>query len=143
MRSVDVLGVNVSETSLDHAVDLISKWIESRDSQYVCVTGVHGVMESQFDEELRRIHNAAGLVVPDGAPVLWAGRIAGLSAMKRVRGPDLLPAIMEQANSHQWRCFFYGGAEGVAGKLAFHNCLSLSVLPAQLESAPSRFLQEG
>jgi|SRR5579864_8848275 len=32
--------------------------------------------------------------------------------------------------------------EGLTGKLAFHNCLSLSVLPAQLESAPSRFLQE-
>jgi len=32
--------------------------------------------------------------------------------------------------------------EGLAGELAFHVCLSLSVLPAQLESAPSWFLQE-
>jgi hypothetical protein len=46
----------------------------------------------------------------------------------------------------QWRlpC---GGAEklffkGLAEKLAFHVCLLLSVLPAQLESAPSWFLQE-
>ena len=33
-------------------------------------------------------------------------------------------------------------SEDLAGKLAFHSCLSLSVLPAQLESAPSWFLQE-
>jgi len=32
--------------------------------------------------------------------------------------------------------------EGLAGELAFHVCLSLSVLPAQLESALSWFLQE-
>ena len=32
--------------------------------------------------------------------------------------------------------------EGLTGKLAFHVCLSLSVLPAHLESAPSWFLQE-
>jgi hypothetical protein len=32
--------------------------------------------------------------------------------------------------------------EGLTGELAFHVCLSLSVLPAQLESAPSWFLQE-
>jgi hypothetical protein len=32
--------------------------------------------------------------------------------------------------------------EGLAGELAFHDCLSLSVLAEQLEFAPSRFLQE-
>jgi hypothetical protein len=40
-----------------------------------------------------------------------------------------------------------GGAEKVffeklAGELAFHGCLSLSVKPGQLESAPSWSLQE-
>jgi hypothetical protein len=33
--------------------------------------------------------------------------------------------------------------EGLAGEWAFHDCLSLSVLLAQLESAPGWFLQEG
>jgi len=32
--------------------------------------------------------------------------------------------------------------EGLAGELAFHVCHSFSVLPAQLESVPSWFLQE-
>ena len=32
--------------------------------------------------------------------------------------------------------------EGLAGQLAFHVGLSLSILPAQLESAPDWFLQE-
>jgi len=32
--------------------------------------------------------------------------------------------------------------EGLAGELAFDGCLSLSVWPGQVESAPNRFLQE-
>ena len=47
------------------------------DHQYVCVTGVHGVMESQDDPELRDIHNRAGLVTPDGMPLVWLSRLKG------------------------------------------------------------------
>ena len=58
--------------------------------QYVCVTGVHGVMESQRDERLRQIHNAAGLVTPDGMPLVWLSRSARLAPHEpRLRsGPD-------------------------------------------------------
>lgn len=50
------------------AARMIDGWIACGDAHYVCVTGVHGVMESQRDPELRR--NAAGLVTPDGMPLV-------------------------------------------------------------------------
>ena len=63
---VNVLGVGVSAVSMAQALDAIDKWIRTREPHYICVTGVHGVIESQRDPVLRRIHNAAGLVTPDG-----------------------------------------------------------------------------
>ena len=36
-------------------------------------------MESWRDDDLRRIHNAAGLVVADGAPLAWLSRIWGFA----------------------------------------------------------------
>ena len=57
---VDVLGVGVSAINIGQALDIIDAWIARREQHYVCVTGVHGVMESQRDEHLRQIAEEAG-----------------------------------------------------------------------------------
>lgn len=115
---VDVLGVGVSAIDLDTAVAEISGWIERRERHYVCVTGVHGVMESQRDPELRAIHNASGLTTPDGMPMVWAGRWAGAAGMARVYGPDLMLAVLEVAARRGWGSYLYGGAPGTPERLA-------------------------
>lgn len=89
----------------------------TREQHYVCVTGVHGVMESQRDPELLRIHNASGLTTPDGMPMVWAGHRAGASWMTRVYGPDLMLALCARAAELGWTSFFYGGRPGVPEQL--------------------------
>ena len=115
---VDVLGVQVSAINLGQALDVVDHWITTGSANYVCVTGVHGVMESRRDERLRNIHNAAGLVTPDGMPLVWWTRACGWSHVGRVYGPDLLLACCERSITTGYRHFFYGGAEGVADLLA-------------------------
>lgn len=73
-------------------------------------------MESQRDAELREIHNRSGLTTPDGMPMVWAGRYAGV-AMSRVYGPDLMLALCARAESNGWSSFFYGGRSGIAERL--------------------------
>lgn len=114
---VDVLGVPVSAITMHEAVRTIGGWIASRTPSYVCVTGVHGVMESVRDESVRAIHARAGLVTPDGMPLVWLARRAGHRHVERVYGPDLLLAVCEASLAHGWRHFFYGGGPGVAGRL--------------------------
>ena len=75
---VDVLGVGISAIDMAQAVAEIARWVEEGERHYVCVTGVHGVMEARRDPELRRIHNASGLTTPDGMPMVWAGHRAGV-----------------------------------------------------------------
>ena len=48
---MNVLGVGVSAVDMPSALAAIERWITEGGSHYVCVTGVHGVMESQRDEE--------------------------------------------------------------------------------------------
>ena len=52
---VDVLGVRVSAINMSDALSALDRWIEGRERTYVCVTGVHGVMESQRDPDLAEI----------------------------------------------------------------------------------------
>jgi N-acetylglucosaminyldiphosphoundecaprenol N-acetyl-beta-D-mannosaminyltransferase len=114
---VDVLGVGISAIDLPAAVDEISRWIEAREPHYVCVTGVHGVMECQRDPALRRIHEASGLTTPDGMPMVWAGHYAGARGMRRVYGPDLMLALCERAAERGWGSYLYGGRPGVPERL--------------------------
>ncbi|CAN5778183.1 WecB/TagA/CpsF family glycosyltransferase [soil metagenome] len=115
---VDVLGVRVSAIDMESGIAEIGRWIATGEQHYVCVTGVHGVMESQRDEELRRIHNQSGLTTPDGMPMVWAGRWAGARWMRRVYGPDLMLALCERAAREGWSSYFYGGKDGVPERLA-------------------------
>jgi N-acetylglucosaminyldiphosphoundecaprenol N-acetyl-beta-D-mannosaminyltransferase len=117
-RRFDVLGVPVSAIDMAEALATIEAWIRARTPRYVCVTGVHGVMESQRDEGLRRIHAGAGLVTPDGMPLVWLAHLAGWSHVTRVYGPDLLLACCQAPAGRRWRHFFYGGAPGIADRLA-------------------------
>jgi N-acetylglucosaminyldiphosphoundecaprenol N-acetyl-beta-D-mannosaminyltransferase len=110
---VDVLGVGISAINMDLAVAELSRWVEEREQHYVCVTGVHGVMESQSDPALLRIHNHSGLTAPDGMPMVWAGKRAGAEHMSRVYGPDLMLEVCSRSVAEGWKHFFYGGKEGV------------------------------
>jgi len=112
-----VLGVGISPVNMETTLRTISTWIRKDGKQYVCVTGVHGVMESQNDELLRSIHNHSGLTVPDGMPMVWAGKLFGFHGIERVYGPDLMLNMMAASVKHGFSHFLYGGEEGVALKL--------------------------
>jgi N-acetylglucosaminyldiphosphoundecaprenol N-acetyl-beta-D-mannosaminyltransferase len=114
---VDVLGVNVSATTMDEAVGLIDGWISRREPRYVCVSGMHGVMESQRDDRLRGIHNSADLVTPDGMSLVWLCRIKGHHRVERVYGPDLMLALCAGLPDRTYRHFFYGATEELLSAL--------------------------
>jgi N-acetylglucosaminyldiphosphoundecaprenol N-acetyl-beta-D-mannosaminyltransferase len=103
---------------MDMAVVEIVRWINEREQHYVCVTGVHGVMESQRDPSLKEIHNRSGLTTPDGMPMVWSAHWAGAKHVSRVYGPDLMLSVCQRAVQGGWSSFFYGGKEGVPDLLA-------------------------
>ncbi len=105
--------MKVSAINMKMAVDTIQRWIERDEQNFVTVTGVHGVIESQRDPELRAIHNRAGMVTPDGMPMVWANHLQGNDHVTRVYGPDLMLAVCELSEQTGYKHFFYGAAEGV------------------------------
>jgi N-acetylglucosaminyldiphosphoundecaprenol N-acetyl-beta-D-mannosaminyltransferase len=116
-QRVDILGVAVSAINMGDAIAVIEQWIDQRTPHYVCVRDVHGVMASRKDSRLRDIHNQAGLVTPDGMPLVWLARRLGAARTRRVCGSDLMHAMTALSAIRGYRQFFYGGGEGVANKL--------------------------
>jgi|GEM_PF-407088 len=112
----DLLGVGMSILTIPDAVRRVIDAVKTDTKGYVCVTGMHGIMEARDDAKLQRILNEAFLCTPDGMPTVWLGQARG-HKMQRVYGPDLMLALMEATQSKPIRHFFYGGAEGVAEDL--------------------------
>lgn len=113
----NVLGVGVHALDLERALGEIAAAVRARRKGYVCVTGVHGVMEARRDPGLRRILNGALLNVPDGMPTVWVGRLQGHRRMRRVFGPELMEAVCRLSQDAGFTHFLYGGAPGVAEAL--------------------------
>ena len=114
----DVLGVKVSAINMKLAVELADQWVTAGSPGYICVTGVHGVMEAQTDSELRRILNHACINTPDGMPMSWIGHLQGFREMDRVFGPDFMTAMCRLSVERGYRNFLYGGKPGVAELLS-------------------------
>jgi len=114
----NVLGVAVSAVNMERAVQLAEAWISSGEKGYVCVTGVHGVMEAQANSGFLSILNDAAINVPDGMPMSWVGHMQGFKTMDRVYGPDFMLKMCVTSVERGYRHFLYGGHEGVAQLLA-------------------------
>jgi len=117
--SYRVLKVRVDAVQIPDAIKILESWIEERGpARYVAVTGMHGVSVSREDAEFGRILENASLVVADGMPLVWLGRLQGFKQMqRRVYGPELMETFCRETGS-KYRHFFYGGAPGVAEALA-------------------------
>ena len=113
----NVLGVGIHAIGMREAVEYTGRLLAANTKAYVCLTGVHGVMEAQEDAELRAVLNRACLCLPDGMPTVWVGQHQGYRAMRRVYGPDYMLAICRQSLTSGYRHFFYGGGPGVVERL--------------------------
>jgi N-acetylglucosaminyldiphosphoundecaprenol N-acetyl-beta-D-mannosaminyltransferase len=113
----NVLGVGIDALNMRTAVAAIDAAIASGHKGYVCVTGVHGIMEAQTDEHFRTILNNSFLTTPDGMPTVWVGKRQGFRCMNRVYGPDLMLEICQVSISKAYTHFLYGGKPGVAERL--------------------------
>lgn len=119
--TVAILGVDVAAVAWEPTIRRLLDAITRRERLRVHFCTVHTVIEATRDETLRRRLNAAELVAPDGMPLVWVARLRGRK-VERVCGPDLMPALLDRGRAIGARHFLYGGAPGVAERLAARMC---------------------
>jgi len=83
-------------------------------SSYVCVTGAHGVIESQTNPEFRAALLGAATVTPDGAPLAWFGKLVCGRFVSKVTGWPLVFGVFDDAQAWpKLRHFFVGASRPV------------------------------
>jgi N-acetylglucosaminyldiphosphoundecaprenol N-acetyl-beta-D-mannosaminyltransferase len=113
-----VLGIPINLINMQSAVATIISWARGNEGHYVCVRDVHGIMQAQRDAELRKIHEDAAMVTPDGMPLVWLSRLHADESVGRVCGSDLVDTLCAASVKEGLAHYFYGGKPGVAELMA-------------------------
>ncbi len=113
----EIRGIRVAAVNVFRAADLICARDHPAKGEYVTVTGAHGIVESANDEKVLEAHQQAAMVVADGMPLVWLGRLLGHRSIGRVNGPELMEVIFEKEAYRKLKHFFYGGNESVVTNL--------------------------
>jgi N-acetylglucosaminyldiphosphoundecaprenol N-acetyl-beta-D-mannosaminyltransferase len=109
--------VRVSALTFDAAVEGILAARDAGDRLSVHFCSAHTVVEASQSDRLVAALARAGMVAPDGMPLVWAGRVQG-QKVERVCGPDFMLALIDRGRALGYRHYLYGGAPGVAEELA-------------------------
>lgn len=117
-RTVDILGVPVSAITMASAAETIIGWARRGEARSVCVADVHSIMQAQKNPAHAQALRSADMITPDGKPLSWLARLRGEKTMRQVCGPELLPTVCAMTAGRGIKHYFYGGAPGVAEKLA-------------------------
>jgi N-acetylglucosaminyldiphosphoundecaprenol N-acetyl-beta-D-mannosaminyltransferase len=117
-QRTSMFGVQVTTAgSMGEVLDTIDASIASGEHSYVCSADVHALMECQSEPEVRCVYNAAGIVAPDGMPLVRLLHGSGYPAADRVCGPDLLPQLFARSESRNDRHCLYGSTERTLARL--------------------------
>lgn len=109
--SFRILGIQISAASFAETLDRILAAPEAGERLSVHFATVHSLVEAEDNSAVAEAL-AAGLVEPDGMPLVWLGRRQGLD-VERVCGPDFMPALMDVGRPLRRRHYLYGGTPGV------------------------------
>ncbi len=112
----DLLGVRVNAVPFACILKRVLEAPEAGERLSLHFATAHSLVEASGNQALRRALNA-GIVEPDGMPLVWLGRREGL-AVERVCGPDFMPALVAAGIALGRSHYFYGGAPGVPEALA-------------------------
>lgn len=127
-----VLGTTFDVMQIPDVLLQMRHWIAERSAcHYIAVTGMHGITEARHKPEFRQALASADLVVADGMPVVWIGRLRGYHLPRRVYGPELMFQFCEKAAWAGYRHYFVGGAPGVPEQLAMsleQSCPGITIV---------------
>lgn len=108
----------IDPIGLAQLLETFSGVIENRGSHYGCFCEAHLCVRATFEKEIADILENASFVLPDGVAITLGARLLGKRLPDRLPGPYVMLKTCEFGLEYSWKHFFYGGAEGIAERLA-------------------------
>ncbi len=114
----DVLGVDISDLTLDEAIAAGAELMEKEGFHYVVTPNPEFILSAKKDEDFRAVLNGADLALADGIGVIYAAKILGRPLKGRATGVDFAQGLMTRMSHTGQSLFLLGAKPGVAEQAA-------------------------
>ncbi|MEU5873741.1 WecB/TagA/CpsF family glycosyltransferase [Glycomyces sp. NPDC047369] len=109
-------GIGIDPVTGTEAVARVLAAVDSGRGGQIVTPNVDIVAAARRSRALRAVVNAADLVTADGAPLVWASRVAGTPLPERVAGSDLVWSLAAAAAERGLRVALLGGTPDGAAR---------------------------
>jgi len=116
--AVPIFGLPFSKMDMAQTVGYLARRIEERRPTQVVTGNPIMVMAALERPDYYRVLEQAELIVPDGAGIVWASRVAGDPVPERVAGFDLLHELMREGERRRWSVYLLGARQDVVEETA-------------------------
>ena len=118
VASATLMGLELDALSERQVLDRIFASLDWGRGGWVITCNLEILRQYVTQPELRPLFEQADMVVADGMPLVWAGRIAGNPVPERVAGSSLIFPLCGMSALGRRSVFFLGGNPGTADAAA-------------------------
>jgi N-acetylglucosaminyldiphosphoundecaprenol N-acetyl-beta-D-mannosaminyltransferase len=108
------MGVELDNVSEDEVLEHVFSSLPAGRGGWAASLNVDILRQTVADPTLRRLMAGADLVLADGMPMLWAGRLQGTPVRARVPTSEAIYSLSARAARQGVGVFFLGGNPGTA-----------------------------
>jgi N-acetylglucosaminyldiphosphoundecaprenol N-acetyl-beta-D-mannosaminyltransferase len=115
---VRIMGARIAAVTEADAVRTIVDAATAGLGHWTITANLDHLRRYRREPVARALIDTADMVLADGAPLVWASRLAGAALPERVAGSDMIWSISEAASRRDASIFLLGGDPGVADRAA-------------------------
>lgn len=111
VETLALFGLPISNVTMTEAIGKIVDGIQSGRTQQIATANLDFARNARRDAYLHKVICDCSMVLPDGAPMLWASILFGRPLKERVTGVDLIPELAKLSAERGYRIFMLGSEE--------------------------------
>jgi N-acetylglucosaminyldiphosphoundecaprenol N-acetyl-beta-D-mannosaminyltransferase len=115
---VEVGGLPIDPLTEEQVVERVRAELQAGRGGWIATPNVDHLRHASRDPRLAELIRSAPISVADGAPVVWAAKLAGRPIPARVTGADLLWSLSAAAAEDGRSVYLLGGEPGVPERAA-------------------------
>jgi N-acetylglucosaminyldiphosphoundecaprenol N-acetyl-beta-D-mannosaminyltransferase len=109
--TVALFGLPITNVTMAQAVARVEEQILSGRTHQIATANLDFARNSLKDQYLQRIICECSMVLPDGAPMLWASTLFRTPLKQRVTGVDLIPELARLSSERGYGIFLLGSTQ--------------------------------
>lgn len=136
MRTTRLFGLNFAvDTTIAELADDLAREGQTRPNEWrvVVTPNVDHLVRYEKSPLQRRVAETAYMVLPDGAPIVWASRLLGTPINRRLAGSDLFASWWTRMVAAKRPVLVVASTEQLARQLMSENSLCRCIVPAMFD----------